>query len=243
MHVLTMTDGALLALKVEIKEQCFRIDLAYDHLDKLLSIRRINYYPDKPNGVGEAFIHYSTDVWSSVHTILSAAGIISRILWPRPPNPNPPRTPIDRRVQERDQAACARAKAIWTSWPLPRRESLKVLTDVSVRNAIEHVENGAADWMEKHAGEAVRASGLGVTGPSGIADPARQAFRYLFLDTRRVKVGKDTCDLKGIIAAARRIEQSLPIELHAEIKGIEFTPIRIGERPEGVHEEPTGKPG
>jgi hypothetical protein len=236
-----MPEGALLALKVEIKEQCFRTDLAYVHLDKLLSIKRINYYVEKPNGLGEAFINYTAEVWSSVHTVLSAAGIISRILWPKPPSQAAPRTPLERRRQERDRESCERAKVIWRTWPLPRQELLKALTDVSARNAIEHAENGAAEWMEKRGGTAVRSSALGVTGPSEVADPSRQAFRYLFLDTRRVKIGNDTCDLRETVAAIHLIEQSLPIELHAEIQGIEFVPIRIGERPEGIHGEPAGK--
>lgn|GEM_PF-3503382 len=229
----------LTALKAEVKGQCWRAQYAWIRLEQLLDCTEIQYDPEKPRGREDALVSYWTDVWIQIHAVFSAAGIVSRMLWPKPPRSSPPVTDHDREVAHRALKAGLRAQAIWRSWPLPKKRELRPLCSQSVRNAIEHVENDAAEWMETHGSYPVRASGMGPISGRGVQPGARDAFRYLFRDTRRVKVGKETCDLAAVIACLDKIDKSLPTSIRVD-SGLPLVPVvrlragtyrKVGQRP------------
>jgi hypothetical protein len=230
-----MQPEALLAVRGEIKMQCFRAMNAAEELENYLKVKVVNYDQADPGGLGKALIAYSVDVWSRVHTILSAGGIVSRILWPLPPSEAPPKTQAARIRQDRAIAAMERSDEIWRSWPMPPRTVLGPLENRNVRNAFEHAENGAAEWIEAFGARTVRAYGVGVeSDPDSQAD-SKRVFRYFFHDTWRIKIGNGDCKLRGVVAALSTLQGTLPFEVEMSVGGIEFRPVDIGKSTPGLH--------
>jgi hypothetical protein len=227
----------LLALKGEIKMQCFRAMNAADELENYLKVKIINYDRTDSGGPGKALIAFTVDVWAKVHTILSAAGIVSRILWPLPPSEAPPRTRAARIRKERAIAARERADEIWRSWPMPARSLLGPLENREVRNAFEHAENGAAEWMEAFGKGKVRAYGVGVESTTDSQTDSKRVFRYFFHDSWRVKIGDGDCKLRAVVGALSELQASLPFEVEMSIGGIEFRPVDPGTSTPGLHWE------
>jgi hypothetical protein len=199
-----------IALKNEVKNQCFRARRAANLLDTLVSAEYLPYDVDRPQGLEEAALTYMTDVWSHIHTILSAAGIVSRILFPKPP-------PADRGTRgtgspgtARARAAVTRAEEIWRTWPLPAVQELRPLSDPSTRNAIEHIENGAPEWFSKRETFPLLGFAIGRTPEPGNSSGGKDAFRFFFEDRRRVKVGDTSCSLSDILRSLKIIEDSVP---------------------------------
>lgn len=69
------------------------------------------------------------EVWSSVQTILIAAGIVSRILWPSSKKYNP-RGKMLRQILKVDD--------------------VNILSDRRFRNHFEHYEDRIEEWFERH---------------------------------------------------------------------------------------------
>jgi len=232
-----MQPEALLAVRGEIKMQCFRAMNAAEELENYLKVKIVNYDQADPDGLGRALIAYSVDVWARVHTILSAAGIVSRILWPLTPSEVPPKTRAARIRQDRAIEARERSDEIWRSWPMPARTVLGPLENREVRNAFEHSENGAAEWIEAFGTRTVRAYGVGVeSNPDSRAD-SKGVFRYFFHDTWRVKIGDGDCNLRGVVTALNALQASLPFEVEMSVGGIEFRPVEMGKSTPGLHWE------
>jgi hypothetical protein len=217
----------LIALRGEVKSQCYRARSAALALDGMLEADALVYNVDLPRGIESAIVHYHTEIWSRVHTILSAAGVVTRILFPKPvpkrlENVDPPDQALLRL-----QRANERAEVIWKEWSLPPRETLKPLTDAAVRNAMEHAENGAPEWFESREEWPLFAYGIGKTPEPGKPSGARGAYRHLFLDSRRVKIGSEPCDLSAILACLKSIEDMLPSKAKIDFV-LPLFPVRAG---------------
>lgn len=232
-----MESESILAVRGEIKMQCFRAMNAADELENYLKVKIINYYQADPDGLGKALIAFTVDVWAKVHTILSAAGIVSRVIWPIPPSGVPPSTRAARIRRERAIIAQKRAEEIWRTWPMPPRAVLAPLENREVRNAFEHAENGAAEWLAAFGNRTVRAYGAGVeSNPESLAD-SKRVFRYFFQDSWRVKIGDGDCNLRAIVAGLRELQASLPFEVEMSVGGIEFRPINPETSTPGLRRE------
>jgi hypothetical protein len=206
-----------IALRNEIKNQCYRAQAAGIELRSLLQQQGIEYDVRVSRSMESGVIHYYTLIWSQVHTILSAAGIVSRILFPRRAPFRIPLLGRPRRDAKRLTVANARAKRIWKSWPLPPRRNLRPLMDNAARNAMEHSENAAAEWFQDQRNFPLLAWGLGKTPPKGQASGAAGAFRFLFQDQLRVKIGDDSCDLNAILSCLQDIENRIPTQSKFEL--------------------------
>lgn len=233
-----MRSEELLALRGEVKTQCFRGMNAGEELERHLTVKRIRYDSTDPLGKGRAIIAYLVDTWSRVHGILSAGGVVARILWPKPPSDKKPRSDYERILRERARAACDRANEIWRTWPMPGREALAPLEDRHARNAMEHAENGAPEWIESFDRGSVHAYGIGKeTTKEGIAN-GRPFFRYLFMDTLDVRIGKDTTNLRRIVNALNTLQLSLPFEVEMTAAGVELVPTDPARMVPGLGSEP-----
>jgi len=69
--------------------------------------------------------------------------------------------------------------------------------------------------------------GLGATPVKGKPSGMRGAFRFLFRDTMRIKVGNDSCDLRAILECLKQIEDSLPTKAGITFE-LPFMPVRTG---------------
>lgn len=221
-----------IALRNEVKNQCFRARLAGDRLEFLAGTDSIPYDVDQPNGVESAIVSHAVDIQTQVHTILSAAGIVARILDPKPAprdacdDPNPPAAKAE--AIRRARAAFTRAQAIWRTWPLPRREDLGPLWDRSTRNAIEHMENEAPEWFSGRDEYPLLGWAMGMTPPSGKASGSRGAFRLLFQDSLRLKVGSSFCSIREILGALKLVEDALPTTADLRLNQVVMVPFRRG---------------
>jgi hypothetical protein len=204
---------SLTALKAEVLIQCWRADCAWNLLWPLAGTIGLSYDPTDSRGKEQALLLERTEIVTHIHTILSAAGIVSRILWPTPPSKKPPTTDRDRRVRDRAIRAAQRARRIWKEWHLPAESALRPLRSQDARNAAEHVENEAAEWFEGRSERPLLEFGMGKSKVGRGELGPRISFRYLFLDTPylRVKVGTATCSLGELVACMRMILATLPI--------------------------------
>lgn len=218
---------ALVALRGEIKSQCFRARSAALALDEMLEAEALVYNVDQPRGIESAVVHYHAEIWSRVHTILSAAAIVTRIIFPKPvPNRVSSAGGTDP-ARDRLERANDRATTIWKEWRLPSRRSLKPLTNAAARNAMEHAENGAPEWFESRSDWPLFAYGIGKTPKPGRPSGAKGAYRYLFLDSKRVKIGNEPCDLNAILECLKSIEETLPTKAKIDFV-LPFFPVKTG---------------
>lgn len=210
---------------------------ASEELENHLKVKIVNYDRNDQDGPGRALIAFTVDVWAKVHTILSAGGIVSRILWPIPPSEGPRQTRAARLRYERAVAARERANEIWRSWPLPPRAALGSLENREVRNAFEHAENGLAEWMAAFGKGTVRAYGSGVETDADSQAESKRVFRYFFHDSWRVKIGDGDCNLRAVVDALKELQASLPFEVEMKVVGIELRPIDSESSTPGLHWE------
>jgi hypothetical protein len=209
----------MIALKGEVKDQCWRAGLAGIRLQQALGQKSLDYFPADSAAAETAVVLYKTSIWTDVHTILSAAGIIGRILFPKRVPAEPvggflgDRTNIDRLIE-----ANKRAVDIWKTWTLPPKERLRALRGPGVRNAIEHVENGAPEWFGDRDEFPLGATAMGTTPKSGHPSGAKGMYRFLFIDTLRVKVGSNVCDLKAILSSLKDIQDTLPTKAGIQLQ-------------------------
>lgn len=206
----------LSALKAEVVGQCWRAVVAWGSLIPLVGTMTLSYDEDDPMGREQAITNHRVEIQNCVHTILSAAGVVSRILWPPPPPRRLLGLPTSRRRIERAARAQARARRIWKEWSLPPSKTLRPLRSQRVRNASEHAENDAADWFEKQPSGPLAEFQTGRTRvPEGERGPGL-TFRYLFVDTPdlRIKVGDESCSLGQLVACLVLVEQSLVKKIH-----------------------------
>jgi hypothetical protein len=201
----------LTALKGEVVSQCWRAEAAWKKLVPLVGSLALSFDQDDPLGRENAAIEHRNEIQDSIQAILSAAGIVSRTLWPPPPPVNRPHHPADRQKVERAKRARARAARIWKAWPLPPEKALKPLKSQSTRNASEHPENDAADWFENGPPGPLSDFQYGRSKSAAGQFGPRYSFRYLFVDTPdlRVKIGTASCSLGQLVASLVRIAQSL----------------------------------
>lgn len=226
------SDPVTVALRNEVKSQCFRARLAQLHLENLLAQVGIPYDVNQASGREAAVVAFITYEWSLVHTILSAGGIVSRILFPRRGPGNPQLGSRAAVVNARSNRAIARARTIWKTWPLPPRRNLRPLWDPSSRNAIEHVENECPEWFASKGTYPLVGWMSGLTPARGKPSGARGAFRFFFEDTWRVKVGDSNCSLKDILAALKRIEDAVPTRGGLVLRHRVLIPCSLG--PDGA---------
>jgi hypothetical protein len=179
------------ALSGEVKGRCWRGRIAGLQLEEMLQANAPEYDADQERPLVSVAALYDNEIWSKVHSMLSAAGIVSRVLFPRPPSKIEPTSEAAMRSSERQRRAVARADVIWRTWALPARKDLHILEDASARNAMEDAENGAPEWFAGRSDFPLLAYAVGPTPTKGKRSGIRGAYRFLFLDTRRVKIGSD----------------------------------------------------
>lgn len=208
-----LKQDSLTALRAEVLIQCWRADRAWTLLWPMAGTIALSYDRSDALGKEQALLLERTDLLTHVHTILSAAGIVSRILWPSRPSKKSPTTPQQRAVRERAQRAALRARRIWSEWSMPQQSTLRPLKSQSTRNAAEHVETEAAEWFESQSSRPLLEFAAGKTKTIKGEPGPRTSFRYLFLDTPdlRVKIGTDSCSLGQLVACMRLILRALPI--------------------------------
>lgn len=215
-----------IALRGEIKGQCWRGRIAGLQLGEMLKANALEYDADQERPLESVAALFNNEIWSKVHSVLSSAGIVSRVLFPRPPSKIQPTSEIAKRNAERQRRAVARADVLWRKWPLPPRKDLRVLAEASARNAMEHAENGAPEWFAGRLDFPLLAYAVGLTPPKGRPSGIRGAYRFLFLDTWRVKIGSDSCDLRAVLKALQLIEDAIPTRSGIEL-ALPFYPFRI----------------
>jgi hypothetical protein len=223
-----------IALRGEVKQQCWRARLAGSKLYARLSSNSLAYDANAARGREAVVVVYNIETWTDVHTVLSAAGVVARVLFPKPPGAHPPTTQAEAAQSQRAKLAELRARAIWKIWPLPPKDALRSLQNPSARNAMEHAENEAPEWFTENPHPPLFAYGMGRQLEKGKPTGMRGAFRFLFQEIGgawRAKIGAATCNLDHVLEALKKIEDVLPTKALLDVR-LPFFPYsdKSGER-------------
>lgn len=205
---MAMDPKRLIIVKREIIWNCWVAQGGWANLRRL---KRSKTIPGIIPGVSkswtnaEAILRYSTDSWSDVHAILGASATISRTLWP---------------AKGASAGLKQRASELRGELNLP---PLPELEDRSVRNAYEHFEKFAPNWideaLDRFPGRPLLGWQVGDGTPYGDAKILpEQCYRYLDLKRWTLRVGLEKpLDVKQLMIAIDLLARSIDVSHRFDI--------------------------
>ena len=191
----------LVVSMVEIREQCRSILVAYDELDNLLI--------EVPSSNVDSKRILNSRIWSRLHSIMSSASIVSKLLWP---NPSPKRDGSDKR-------AILRARVLRNILGIKKKQS--ILSN-DVRNSFEHIDERLIEWLPRQSKDIPW--GWSISGLEKDEEPPESisAFRHFNIHTYELRVGDSTCNLAQVVGSIREIESHIwpEAQVHFEDKSV-----------------------
>lgn len=183
---------------VELREQCFLCMTAFAELRMIIS--------NPPPSDEEGKRVYHSGVWLRVQAILSAGSNVSHILWPAP-----------------------RAKAGSESYKRSRKRGLVLRTFLGisgrnpliarkVRNAIEHVDERLDDWLPTVTEPIPLGWVISSLKQQEEAPDTKNAFRYLQVNSKELRVAGDRCNLDTIVRLVEVIEGRILDEAQVDFR-------------------------
>jgi hypothetical protein len=146
-------------------------------------------------------VAWQVRVWTLVRSILSAAAVVSLVLWPI--TRRPARSATEKR-------RVARAAALQAKWGLPPDS---VLSDRDARDVFEHVDEKLVTLLQDLGSRPL--VGLSIAeDPRAFSDGSAEVFRRLDPVTKVVWAGGKRCDLGQVVAALVDIAKRLPPTTH-----------------------------
>jgi ribosomal protein S18 acetylase RimI-like enzyme len=181
-------NSELVESTIEIREQCRSILVAYDEFDNLLK--------EVPSSDVDSKRILNSRIWSRLHSIMSSASIVSKLLWP---NPSPKRDGSDKR-------ALLRARVLRNILGIKKKQS--ILSN-DVRNSFEHIDERLIEWLPRHSKNIPW--GWSKSGLKKDEEPpeSKSAFRHFNIHTHELRVGDSTCNLAQVIGSVREIESHI----------------------------------
>lgn len=202
-----LSRGEEIALQHEIMFQAWTVELAWKNLlvalepppilrETLRAQRGSTSREPMSSPVVQALLQWQVQVWSLVRVMLSAASVISRILWP---------------LTRREPKNARERHAVERAAELRRRCGLDAdsyLSNRDARDVFEHVEEKLVQWLVEHQGQAVQ--GLAIGSVAETPSLREQCFRLLDPLTKKVYAGAKECDLPKLFSALEDVDKHLP---------------------------------